>query len=343
MIVDKERKCMVWEFSHHDCDECFARNGFLRSFSSKKESRWSCPSSIGRGEFTKMQIREGFELWITDCSLDHEVLCNQKSHSTIHFGFFLEGHFTGRWENGHVQFILRTGDHYLFFGQEIECNGIMAPGIDQLCISFTISPELMLSYFDEEDSKFSKMLQEIVHYYAFSDPFIRVQSMTSEMYVALRQILQCPYTGATRKLYLESRALELIAHQLQQFNGTESLSDSCSSGNLHPSEKVRIEQVRQLLLDKIDDPPHLDGLAEIAGMSHPKLNRCFRRLYGKTVFQYLRDERLKKARLLIENQGRTVTEAAYLVGYSSLSHFSKAYKHHYGISPGNKYRGRKTA
>lgn len=335
---------MVWEFSHRDCERCFAKNGLLQSFSGKSESRWSCPESLGRGEFTKMQIREGFELWITDCLLNHDILCSQKSDSVIHFGFLLEGLFTGTWENGHDQFILRTGDHYLLFGQEIECSGIMAPGVHQFCVSLMISPEFLLSYFDEENSGFSEVLQGIIHHYAFSNPFMRVQSMTSEMHLALRQILECPYTGAVRKLFVESRSLELIAYQLQQFYGSEGFSAApFGSGTLHPSEKVRIEHVRQLLLDNIDDPPHLDGLAEIAGMSHPKLNRCFRQLYGKTVFQYLKDERLRKARLLLEDQGRTVTETAYLVGYSSLSHFSKAYKHHFGVLPGHEFRKKKTA
>ena len=103
------------------------------------------------------------------------------------------------------------------------------------------------------------------------------------------------------------------------------------------------ELAKDYMLHNLENTIHLQDLTKIAGMSHPKLNRCFRRFYGKTVFQYLRDERLKKARVLIENQGRTVTEAAYLVGYSSLSHFSKAYKHHYGISPGTEFRSGKTA
>ena len=343
MIVNENKKSTVWEFSHHEGDKCFARNGLLRTFSGKKENRWSFPSSIGRGEFSKMQIREGFELCKIDCILDHELFSNEKSHSTIHFGFILDGHCTFRLENVHGEFILRAGDNYLFFGREIESSGIMAPGVDQLSVSFRVSPEILLCYFDEEDSKFSKLLQEYISSHAFSGPFFRVQSMTSEMYVALQQIFQCPYTGAKRTLYLESRALELIACQLQQFYGIESISAAPNSGTLHPSEKARIEQVRQLLLENIDDPPHIHGLTEIAGMSHPKLNQCFRRLYGKTAFQYLRDERLNKARLLIENQGCSVTEAAYMVGYSSLSHFSKAYRRHFGISPGTANRSRKTA
>jgi AraC-like DNA-binding protein len=89
-----------------------------------------------------------------------------------------------------------------------------------------------------------------------------------------------------------------------------------------------------MLVSNLENPPGLAELAGAAGMSHPKLNRCFRRLYGVTVFQYLRNERFNRARRMLEDQGLTVTETAYAVGYDSLSHFSQAYKNYFGVSPG---------
>ncbi len=102
---------------------------------------------------------------------------------------------------------------------------------------------------------------------------------------------------------------------------------------MHPSERQRTELAKDLLVCDLENPPSLGALARAAGMSHPKLNCCFKRMYGMTAFQYLRCERLNQARQMLEHQGLTVTETAYAVGYESVSHFSQAYKKQFGISP----------
>ena len=71
-------------------------------------------------------------------------------------------------------------------------------------------------------------------------------------------------------------------------------------------------------------------------MSHPKLNRLFRQVYGMTVFQCLRDERLRRAKEMLEGRGLSVTETAFAVGYDSISHFSQTYKKRFGVSPGKR-------
>ena len=351
MVVDPGKECSVWEFCRQDSASSFEKNGFSLTESGAYECRWSCPESVGRGSFTRILLRDGFELWITDCLLHRDTVCSQsgegRSFAMVHCGFCLEGFHTAGWAGGHEQFILRSGEHYLFFGDEYSSYGMMTMGVRHFAVSVLMSPEVLLSYFDDERLELSGMLGGIARQCVANaaKAFFRLESITAEMHRALRQILECPYGGASRKLFLESRCLELIAYQLEQLHCSGGFSSGvgAAAGSLHPSEKSGIEKVRRLLLDNLGNPPNLDDLAELAGMSHPKLNRCFRQSYGKTVFQYLRDERFKKARVLIEDQGRTVTEAAYLVGYSSLSHFSKAYKHHYGISPGTEFRSRKTA
>nr|WP_275889145.1 AraC family transcriptional regulator [Desulfobulbus rhabdoformis] len=102
---------------------------------------------------------------------------------------------------------------------------------------------------------------------------------------------------------------------------------------MHPHDKKQIQGVRDLLINNLDTPPSLKELARSAGMSHPKLNRCFKQVYGMTVFQYLRLERLNKAKNMLQKDGYSVTETALEVGYDSVSHFSQAYKRQFGTSP----------
>ena len=80
-------------------------------------------------------------------------------------------------------------------------------------------------------------------------------------------------------------------------------------------------------------PPSLSELARIIGINEYKLKRGFKEIFGNTVFGYLSDARLEIAKMdLLENK-KTVSEIALELGYSSLPHFSNAFKNKFGVSP----------
>ncbi|OYT92945.1 MAG: hypothetical protein CFE43_05370 [Burkholderiales bacterium PBB3] len=61
--------------------------------------------------------------------------------------------------------------------------------------------------------------------------------------------------------------------------------------------------------------------------------RAFRRHCGKAPHQYIIELRLDRAKAILLNSGRSVTDVALSCGFSSLSHFSGAFKKCYGVSP----------
>ena len=56
-------------------------------------------------------------------------------------------------------------------------------------------------------------------------------------------------------------------------------------------------------------------------------------MFGTTVFGYVRQLRMEKARFLLETSDMTVTEIALAVGYTSLGHFAGAFKRSFGLVP----------
>jgi AraC-like DNA-binding protein len=157
------------------------------------------------------------------------------------------------------------------------------------------------------------------------------QPMTPRMTYLLRDAITCPHKGMFRKLFLESRALELIACHLEQaFLQT---SHRSSARPLTPEDRDCITLARDILVDRLQYPPALPDLAREVGMSHTRLTRGFKKLYGCTVFEYLRNKRLSYGRnLLVENQ-LSITEVAFEAGFSSSSHFAAAFQRVYGVTP----------
>ena len=154
-------------------------------------------------------------------------------------------------------------------------------------------------------------------------------TMTIPMQIAARQIFQCSYPRTMKTLFFESKALELISHFIA-FNFGEKSSDFKS---LSTSDKTKIETAREILLAHLDAPLPLGVLARAAGLSETKLTRGFRHAYNCSVFEYLRAQRLEKARMLLDTGDMSVTEVAYAVGFSSSSHFSRSFTKHFGTNP----------
>ncbi|PSN10101.1 AraC family transcriptional regulator [filamentous cyanobacterium CCT1] len=155
--------------------------------------------------------------------------------------------------------------------------------------------------------------------------------LTPAMRVAIAQILNCPYQGATKRFFLEAKALELLALQLDQWSQEPQprAVKKLPSGDLE-----RLYQARNVIQQNLTDPPSLLELARQVGLNDYKLKQGFRQHFGTTVFGYLQTCRMEQAQhLLLENPHLTVAGVAQSVGYASHSRFCHAFKRQFGASP----------
>ena len=87
------------------------------------------------------------------------------------------------------------------------------------------------------------------------------------------------------------------------------------------------------------DDLSLDDIARYAGLNDNSLQKQFRALYGTTVFDFIRQTRLQRARQALGHDGLTVGQAALVAGYTSAANFATAYRRCFGISPKQSARG----
>lgn len=78
----------------------------------------------------------------------------------------------------------------------------------------------------------------------------------------------------------------------------------------------------------------VSDLAKKAGLSRSMLHRKLIRLTGRSATIHITEIRLTRARELIENDVATISEVAYMVGFSSPSYFNKVFKRAYNLTPG---------
>jgi AraC-like DNA-binding protein len=193
------------------------------------------------------------------------------------------------------------------------------------------SPELLHSYFAEDMAQLPEPFRKKLEGRR-DEPMAWFGPCSQAKHHLLSQILNCPFNGGLRKLFLESRAMELVTLQLHEYIRSEN-GVAPEPSPLCPADVERIRHAREILVRDLEKPPRLSALAQAAGINEKKLKAGFRQVFNTSVFGYLREYRLQRAYELLQRGDHNVTEAAFVVGYQSLSHFSQAFRERFGMLP----------
>lgn len=151
------------------------------------------------------------------------------------------------------------------------------------------------------------------------------------LHQAIREVLHCRFQGPLKKLFLSAKALEILVLQAEAFERHQQQAPRRTVRSEYDQERLLF--ARDYLIQHVHLPPSLPELARIAGLNECKLKRGFKEQFGQTVFGYLADFRLSEARAQLIEGGKTASELAFELGYSSLQHFSAAFKKKFGVSP----------
>ncbi len=295
------------------------------------ETEWLLHDDSNSGYIQRIHFRDGFDLFMMHyCPKERICMSVDHKRPVFGFGYCISGQMKGTVQ-GHDQTIYTGGGEscvYYYASRK----GAVEDAADQVkrLVTIIIEPAALLSLIGDGFTDLSEHFQGVVSANKTCELDNEQNSMTLSMASILEDIFKCSYRGPIRKLYMESKSMELIALRLQKmllFN-RDSRDQEISS-----TELQRIYDASDLLCSDLEFPPTLFELPGKVGLSHTRLNRGFRQVFETTVFGYLRRKRLDRAKWLMEEQSKNVTEAAFSVGYRSLSSFSRAFQNQFGINP----------
>ncbi|MBT1695685.1 AraC family transcriptional regulator [Fulvivirgaceae bacterium PWU4] len=154
--------------------------------------------------------------------------------------------------------------------------------------------------------------------------------ITARMNSIIFDMMNCNRSGSLQRIYLESKVLELLMLQAEQF---EQALKKPKPGSLQRTDIEKLHHIRWVMEQNPEDPLSLTELAKKGGLNEYKLKKGFREMWGTTVFGYLHELRMKQARHMLLDLGKTVGEAADQAGYRNAHHFTAAFKKFFGYLP----------
>lgn len=163
--------------------------------------------------------------------------------------------------------------------------------------------------------------------------FYTVVNLCNRTRNILENLLQHNYSNALENIYVNSQLQTLLLYGLECL-AEEKAGESFACKFLsNEADREKINLAREVLLQRIGDPITIKELSRKVGTNECYLKKGFKEMFGTTVFDFYQSQRMEHAKYLLYEKGLSVTEVSVLLGYSSISHFSTAFKKHTGLKP----------
>jgi len=155
-------------------------------------------------------------------------------------------------------------------------------------------------------------------------------SITLAQQQALKNIFNCPMEGKLGYMMIETSIIQvLLIHLHSLFYKEEAFKQPVANRR----DFEIIQQLKDHLTKTFLEDHCLSTLARQFGTNTNKLMSLFKKIFGRSIFEFIGELRMDHAMELLRDHGLLVTEVARTVGYKNPNHFSCAFKRKYGISP----------
>jgi len=110
------------------------------------------------------------------------------------------------------------------------------------------------------------------------------------------------------------------------------LTPSHAEAALH-SVSPAVRRALHWIEDNLTEPVTIRRVATAAGLSPSSLRQHFFEELGFSPADYVTRQRIERAKLLLHDPGRSITQIAITLGFNTSSHFSAVFKRLTGLTP----------
>ncbi len=296
-------------------------------------NRLTLPPSLGNGYMQLINLPMGIQVLLSDFSIDDDV-------------YFIRKRSDNEFYNLRLEIIQEIAPTELLIDEKIVEN-----------VTFNAYAYLSNSYYTlayrakkgmkarSLNLRFSKATIENITGYSDENELLtnsitnsihrdRIIPASGEMLIMLNEILELAPEDPNLKIKILNRSLYFSELFFKTINALQEQREK-NKVLVTPIDFERIREVEKIITGSLDKmPPKQEQLAARAHMSLSKLKYIFKAIHGISIYSYFQKARMEKSLELLQD-GKSVTETAYELGYSDLSNFTRTFKKQFNLPPGS--------
>jgi AraC family transcriptional regulator len=200
-------------------------------------------------------------------------------------------------------------------------------------LSFTFSPSYLKQFTPMAiGGKKNTTLSDDVLSFGHKTSFSKILPLCGKTRMAIEALLNHTYVDSLENIFLNAQTQILLLYSMDCMMGDPEEKFTCKF-LANADDREKITNARAILLQHIGEPLTIKALSRKVAINECYLKKGFKELFGTTIFDFYQTQRMEHAKYLLYDKGLSVTEVSALLGYSSISHFSTAFKKHTGIKP----------
>lgn len=161
----------------------------------------------------------------------------------------------------------------------------------------------------------------------------RVFSCRKELYRVLKNFSQNISSDIPYSKNLVLNNLHEILIRLLQYDYLNIEESKLPKESYQHFQNQLLENILSYIDNMICEPITVEDICNKFAMSRSSLQTLFKNNLNATPKKYISDLKLAKSKLLIKENKYTVSEIAFMLGFSSIHYFSRAFTQHFEISP----------
>lgn len=198
-------------------------------------------------------------------------------------------------------------------------------------LRFRFAPPQLASFVKTQKKKSQA---EALLSFTHAESFYRAIPLSGKMQMALSSIIGNTYTDTIENIFINAQTQILLLYTFEGMYSTQDEEEVPACKFLENAlDREKIVRAREILISHIGDPITIKELSRKVAINECYLKKGFKVMFGSTIFDFYQDQRMEHARYLLYQKGMNVSEVSAYLGYSSISHFSTAFKKHTGIKP----------
>lgn len=240
-------------------------------------------------------------------------------------------------------FFLSQSSHSINFFRGYECTNLLDDRSQQHDITFLLKKsfyaELIAQHLSSAEDCLPAMIAKEKEFNTINQHIPADDGVLG----ILKNILECPFEGKMKNVFIREHLRALLTLQLFHFNSIVTGDSMKVDTKITTRDRAILHDIKEYIDQHYLDPASLETLSRHFGLNEFKLKHGFRALFDTSPMRYFQHKRLTFALSQLRETDKTIKEISDEIGYSHPANFTTAFSKTFGSSPQHYRRTREVA